>query len=315
MRVIFMGTSGFAVPTLRALSAAGHEVVGVYCQPDRPAGRGRKVRICPIKEAAEELGFPVFQPLRIGGEEVLNTLAGLKPDCIVVAAYGQILPAAVLAMPPYRCINVHASLLPAYRGAAPIQRAIMNGESKTGISIMYMDKGLDTGDILAQAEVTIGPDATAGDLHDQLAELGADLLIRTLTAVADHTAQARPQPEGATYAAKLTPEDEIIDWTKQSGVIHNQIRGLAPWPGAWSTFRGEKIKIWRSQPVEPQPSAEPLSADAPPGCLIDVTETGLICQTGDGLLELTELQPAGKSRMSARAFHNGRGCQKGEIFL
>ncbi|MCL1918188.1 MAG: methionyl-tRNA formyltransferase [Peptococcaceae bacterium] len=337
MRIVFMGTPDFAVPALVTLVGSEHEVIGVLCQPDRVAGRGKKERACSVKERSLALGLPVFQPETLKGAE--GFLTELAPDCIVVAAYGQILPEGILAAPRYGCVNVHASLLPAYRGAAPIHRAVMNGDRETGVTIMRMDKGLDTGDVLAVERVCIGPEATMGEIHDELAAAGARLLLETLRDLERGVGAAKPQPPEGTYAAKLGADDEKIQWTRPASVIHNQIRGLNPWPGAYTWFRGEKVKIWRSRLVRPEyaqvndvvlENSESGDAQGCCGRLVGISARGLLCRTGqeekadagcveneavgEGVLEILEVQPAGKKRMSGRDFYNGRAMETGECF-
>jgi methionyl-tRNA formyltransferase len=318
-----MGTPDFAVPALKALAESEHKVAGVLCQPDRAAGRGNKMKACAVKEAALVLGIPVFQPERV--RLFQGELTELAPECIVVAAYGQILPEWVLELPAFGCINIHASLLPAYRGAAPVHRAVMNGDTVTGVSIMRMDAGLDTGGVLAAEKIAVGPDATMGDIHDDLARLGAALLLETLSRMETGDVEATPQPEGATYAAKIEPDDEIILWSRPATEIHNRIRGLNPWPGARTSFRGDKVKVWASRLVDPHmadlyklekgsASEEQAGAQDLPGSIAGVSVQGLYCRTGNGLLEILQLQPAGKKTMSGRDFYNGRVCEPGEGF-
>jgi methionyl-tRNA formyltransferase len=238
MKLVFMGTPDFAVPSLQALQEAGHQIAGVFTQPDRPAGRGKKMMPSPVKVLAEKLNLPVFQPLKIKTPEAIDSIRKLEPECIVVVAYGQILSPEILNLPPYGCINVHASLLPSYRGAAPIHWAVLNGEQKTGVTTMLMDEGLDTGDMLLAAEYPISSTATTGEVHDALARLGAEVLLKTLRGLQDGTLKPVPQPQEFTYAPPLKREHERIDWSHSALAIHNQIRGLNPWPGAYTTFRG-----------------------------------------------------------------------------
>ncbi|MDR3586374.1 MAG: methionyl-tRNA formyltransferase [Desulfosporosinus sp.] len=317
MRLVFMGTPDFAVPSLRALVGAGHEVVGVFTQPDRPAGRGKNLKPSPVKVAAEGLGLSVFQPERIKTPEGIQQLRILAPDCIIVVAYGQILSREILQLPSKGCINVHASLLPAYRGAAPIHWAVMKGETCTGVTTMLMDDGLDTGDILLKQEVLISNEATTGEIHDELASLGGKLLIDTLNELEMGRLIATPQTGTSNYAPLLKREHERLDWSRRATELHNQIRGLNPWPGAFTTFRGESLKIWRSTPflmTDKDIETEGFSKTAPfyPGQILQVLEDSLLVQTGDGVLQLREVQPAGKRAMSAKDFFNGRHGQVGE---
>lgn len=316
MRLVFMGTPDFAVPSLQALVKAGHEVVGVYTQPDRPAGRGKQLKSSPVKIAAEEFGLPVFQPDSIKAQEVVEHIRRLQPECIVVVAYGQILPQAILALPPKGCINVHASLLPQYRGAAPVHWAIMQGEAVTGVTTMLMDEGLDTGDMLLKKQYKIAEEATTGEVYDALAVDGGELIVETLCQAEAgklvHTAQTGP----SSYAPLLTRETEKICWERSGQDIHNQIRGLNPWPGAFTFFRGEIIKVWCSSVIagEKADFSLPGAGDARPGTIVGVSDNGLIVQTGTGHLLVREVQPAGKRAMPARDFFLGRHGQSGEQF-
>ncbi len=320
MRIVFMGTPDFAVPSLQSLVKAGYEVVGVFTQPDRPAGRGKKLKPSPVKVAAEELGLAVFQPHKIKTPEAIHQLRDLAPDSIIVVAYGQILSKEILQLPTKGCINVHASLLPAYRGAAPIHWAVMKGENRTGVTTMLMDEGLDTGDILLQREAAISNEATTGELHDRLAVLGGELLIDTLHELEMGKLIATPQTGESNYAPLLKREHESLNWTRPAAELHDQIRGLNPWPGAFTSFRGENLKIWRSTPWQ-QKEEDPISnrekevkAVAEPGEIIRVLGEGLLVQTGDGVLQILEVQPAGKRAMPGRDFFNGRHGQAGEKF-
>jgi len=323
MRVVFMGTPDFAVPTLRALADSGQNIVGVFTQPDRPAGRGKKLKPSPVKVVAEELGLPVFQPETIKTEEWIRQLKDLAPESIIVVAYGQILSKEILQLPVRGCINVHASLLPAYRGAAPIHWAIIKGETITGVTTMQMDEGLDTGDMLLKQEIMISNESTTGEIHDKLAALGAELLIDTLNQLEKGSLIPTPQTGESNYAPLLKREHERLDWSRRATDLHDQIRGLNPWPGAFATFRGENLKVWRSIPFLPQDSATtiemgseaPNTASADPGQIIQVLGDGLLVQTGEGILRLLEVQPAGKRSMPARDFFNGRHGQVGEQFI
>ncbi|EGW38654.1 methionyl-tRNA formyltransferase [Desulfosporosinus sp. OT] len=329
MRLVFMGTPDFAVPSLQALVKGGHEVVGVFTQPDRPAGRGKNLKPSPVKVAAEELGLPIFQPEKIKTPEGIQQLRALAPESIIVVAYGQILSREILQLPSKGCINVHASLLPSYRGAAPIHWAVMKGETHTGVTTMLMDEGLDTGDMLLKGEILISNEATTGEIHDELASLGGKLLIDTLSELELGRLFATPQTGKSNYAPLLKREHEQLDWSRKAAELHHQIRGLNPWPGAFTTFRGENLKIWRSAPFlgtdknvgaegtrfEPRISNfEPRVKAAEPGQILQVLEDSLVVQTGDGVLQILEVQPAGKRAMLARDFFNGRHGQAGEKF-
>lgn len=302
MRIVFMGTPDFAVPSLLALLQYNHEVVAVVTQPDKPSGRGKKLRPSPVKTAALAAGLAVYQPLKVREPAFVEVLRDLGPDIIVVAAFGQILPAEILYLPPHGCINVHASLLPAYRGAAPIHRAVINGEQQTGVTIMQMDTGLDTGALLLQDRIPIGPDDTVGLVHDRLAELGAKLVIEALELIENHRVQPVPQDDSrSSYASMLTRSDEIIRWERDAVAIKNQVRGLNPWPGA-RTYLGDKLlKVWRVSVVRDCPAG-----GAEPGQLLEAGgDRGILVQTGGGVLSIDELQLQGKKRMSAADFLRG----------
>ena len=245
MRVVFMGTPDFSVGTLEALAAAGHEIVGVVTQPDKQKGRGKQVQPTPVKEAANRLGLPVYQPAKVRDPEFVETLRTLQPDVIVVVAFGQLIPASVLELPKYGCINVHASLLPAYRGAAPIQWAVINGEKESGVTIMQMDAGLDTGDMLAKTVVPLDPEETGGSLFDKLSHAGAELLTETLEKLVQGTLVPEKQPEESPteYARMIKKEDGRIDWTRPAAEIERLIRGMNPWPSAYTKLDGKTVKI------------------------------------------------------------------------
>jgi len=294
LRLAFMGTPDFAIPALRALLAAGHELAAVYTQPPRRAGRGRKERRSPVHELALAHGLEVRTPASLKAAEVQADFAALGLDAAVVVAYGQILPPAILKAPRLGCVNVHASLLPRWRGAAPIQRAIMAGDVQTGVTIMLMDEGLDTGPLLLDEAVPIAPGATAGDLHDCLAARGAPLLLRALAGLADGTLAPRPQPAtGATYAPKIDKAEARIDWRRSADEIDRLIRGLSPAPGAWFAAGGARIKVLR---------AELAAGSGAPGAVIGAPLT-VAC--GDGALALSLVQRAGKGPMAARDFVRG----------
>ena len=309
-----MGTPDFAVPTLRALVENGHDVVGVFTQPDRPAGRGKNLRPSPVKVAAQELGLSIYQPEKVKTPESIQLLSELGPEAIIVVAYGQILTKEILELPRFGCINVHASLLPDLRGAAPIHWAIIHGEKKTGVTTMQMDVGLDTGDMLMKAECPISEESTTGEVHDALAQLGGELLIKTLSALAKGELDATPQVGETRYASLLKRDHEKIQWSKSAQDIHNQIRGLNPWPGAYTTFRDENLKVWKSKVYnEALTTSTPLTSTAL-GEVLESTNDGLLVQTGEGIILITEVQPAGKKAMSARDFFLGRRAQAGERF-
>jgi len=297
MRVVFLGTPDFAVPSLQALAAA-HDVVAVFTQPDRPKGRGNQLAQSPVKQAALALRIPVHQPDRIRHAENLEVLRGLSPDLMVVVGYGQIIPQSLIDLPPHGILNVHASLLPKYRGAAPIQWAIARGETRTGVTIMQIDAGLDTGDMLLAELVNIEPDETAPELSGRLAFLGAELLIKALCHIAEGTViRTKQDAASATLAPILRKEDGQIDWKLPAATIYNRLRGFTPWPGAYTMFRKNKLLIWRAQPHGDMHLA--------PGEL-RVEKKRLWAGCGEAsALELLELQPAGKSRLTVEAFLNG----------
>ena len=298
-----MGTPAFAVPTLDRIVAAGHRVEGVFTQPDRPKGRGRKDAMPPVKEAALRLGLAVHQPERVRSVEIIEQLRALAPEAMVVVGYGQILPKAILDIPPWGSINVHASLLPKYRGAAPIQWAIARGETRTGVTTMLINDGLDTGDVLLRWETEIGPDENAGELGARLAEAGADLLVRTLAELD----AIRPEPQDdaqATYAPILKKEDGKIDWHLSAREILNRIRGFEPWPGGYGFLRGQRLQISKAAEGD---------AKAPPGAL-RVLNRKLYAGCGSGeTIELREVQLEGKKRMTAAAFLNGFPLNDNEV--
>ena len=298
-RIVFMGTPHFAVPTLEAL-AAEHDLVAVVTQPDRPAGRGKKVVASPVKKAAQARALPVFQPPTLRTPEAVERLAAWKPDVIVVAAFGQLLDTPVLELPPFGCLNIHASLLPRYRGAAPIPAAILAGESLTGVTIMRLDEGLDTGPILAQAELPIQPTDTTGSLTAKLADLGARLLLETLPGWIEGAIQPRPQDdEQATYCRPLRKQDGQLDWTRPAWYLDRQIRACDPWPGAYTTWQGRRLKVLRARPWSDWPG------QAEPGQVLAL-EGGIGVGAGAGILELLVVQLAGKKPLSAETFVRGQ---------
>jgi methionyl-tRNA formyltransferase len=301
MRCVFLGTPAFAVPTLEALVAAGHDVVCVVTQPDRTSGRGQQLTASPVKEAALRFRLPVYQPERIRRPEAVQYLAALKPDAMVVVGYGQIIPQSVIDIPPHGIVNVHASLLPKYRGAGPVQWAIANGETRTGVTTMRIDAGLDTGDMLLKAETDIGPEETAVELGARLAEMGAPLLVETLESIASIVPQ-KQDPAQATYAPLLKKEDGLIDWRQTAQAIHNRVCGFQPWPGAYTRFRGQQLHIWKSRAA-----AGELGA---PGRLL---RHPLRAVCGEGALELIEVQLEGRKRIAAEAFANGQRITDGDI--
>ncbi|WP_114008531.1 methionyl-tRNA formyltransferase [Cohaesibacter intestini] len=306
MRVIFMGTPDFAVPTLMEIVGQGHDVVAVYSQPPRPAGRGMDERKSPVHEKASLLGLPVFTPTSLKSEEEQEKFRALDADVAVVVAYGLLLPKAILDAPVEGCLNLHGSLLPRWRGAAPIQRAIMAGDAETGVQVMRMDEGLDTGDIAMSETIAITNTMTAQDLHDRMMVLGADLMVRALAALSRGSLGSQPQPEeGVTYAKKIDKAEARIDFASPASEIHNKIRGLSPFPGAWCemTIRGkaQRVKILRSELAEGQGAPGTLLGD------------GMTVACGDGAIRLVELQRAGKGAMKADDFQRGADLKVGEV--
>jgi methionyl-tRNA formyltransferase len=313
LRIIFFGTPEFAVPTLRELLAAGHDVAAVVTQPDRPRGRGQKPSPGPVKVFAEDRSLRVLQPDRLRDEGFLALLAELAPDLGVVAAYGKILPAAILASPRLGLINVHASLLPRWRGASPIHRAVMAGDTETGVSIMRVVQALDAGGVFARTRRPIGPDETSDDVERDLAGLGARLVLPVIDALAAGTAADAPQEDTlVTYAPRLTREDGVIAWSEPAAVIHNQVRGLHPWPHAVTTLEGARVIVLRTSlaPAPPQPAGQ-----ARPGEVLVIGRDGLIVQAGDGRpISLLQLQAEGRRALGARDFAAGARVQAGARF-
>ena len=307
MRVIFMGTPDFAVYSLKALLTQ-HEVIAVVSQPDKPKGRGKKLVPTPVKEFALAQGLQVFQPEKARDSEFVSLLKELNPDVIAVTAFGQLLPESILNIPQYGCINVHGSLLPKYRGAAPMQWAIINGEKATGITTMFMAKGMDTGDMLLKTEVEITPQDNFASIHDKMAQAGAGLLLETLDALQAGTVERVPQDhEAATYAPMITKETGHIDWTKSAWDIINLMRGLDPAPGAYAICEGEPLKLFKGM------KAEGDYRQGKPGEVIDITKKGFVVKCGDGALTITELQATGKKRMPADAYLRGHAMNKGVL--
>lgn len=338
MRIVFFGTAEFAVPSLEAVIAAGHEVLAVVTQPDKPQGRGRQLVASPIKMAAERRGLPVLQPRRVRFDSFLAIMRDLSPDVLALAAFGQVIPQALLDLPPLGPINVHGSLLPKYRGAAPIQRALMAGETETGVTTMWMDATLDTGDMLLEASLTVAPDDTAGTLTPRLALLGADLLIQTLEGLQNGTLARRKQDGSqATFAPAITPEDGIIRWEESASGICNRIRGVSPKPGAYSQIKGKRVKIVTALPVASLPLQTPslqsplsvsgktqpdnqetsLEFGSEPGTVIgrQKSPAGLLVAAGSGtVLLLTAVQPDNGKRMAASDWALGQRLVQGDKF-
>ena len=307
MRIVFMGTPDFAVPTLTALIEGGHEVVAVVTQPDKPKGRGKAVLMTPVKEKAIEYEIPVYQPVKVRDPEFVELLKTMAPDAIVVVAFGQILPKSILDLPKYGCVNVHASLLPKYRGAAPIQWAVIDGEKESGVTTMMMDVGLDTGDMLEQKAIPLDEKETGGSLFDKLSGVGAKLCVKTMEAIENGTAVYTPQDDAlATHTGKIQKEMGSIDWSKDAEVIERLVRGLNPWPSAYTRIDDKNLKIWRAKVISHE-------VKAAPGCILKVTKDELEVQTGNGVLALLEVQLEGKKRMTTDAFLRGYQVTEGSF--
>lgn len=305
MRIVFMGTSQFAVPALEKLINTSCEVVGVVTQPDRPKGRGNKVTPSPVKDFAQSVNIPVYQPHKIKEPDAVDFITSWQPDLIIVVSYGQIIPPQILQLPPAGCINIHASLLPRYRGAAPIQRCLMNGDIKTGITTMFMDEGLDTGDILLQEEVAINDETNYGELHDLLAHTGADLIIKTIKKLKEGTlARTKQNDKDSTYAEMIRKADELINWQDDALKIYNQIRGLNPQPGACTLLDNRTLKIFKACLVDEHQAGQP-------GEITAVLPEGFIVKTGSLALEILELQKEGKKRINTKEFLKGHSLKTG----
>jgi methionyl-tRNA formyltransferase len=306
MRVVFLGTPEFAVPTLDALASGAHEILAVYTQPDRPKGRGGRVAASPVKNAAIRLKLPMFQPERIRRPENVATLEALRPDVIVVVGYGQIIPQSIIDIPRHGILNVHASLLPKYRGAAPIQWAVANGDTETGVTIMRIDAGLDTGDMLLKWTTPILPNETTPELSGRLATAGASLLIEALQGIEAGTAEYTPQNGSQTsYAPILKKEDGRIDWSQEAWSIYNRLRGFTPWPGAYCTFRSRTLHVLQAAPLD-------TAVSGAPGALHPDKRRLFVTCGGNTSLELLEVQLEGKKRMGIADFLNGHSLQPGE---
>ncbi len=309
MKIIFMGTPDFSVGTLEALIEAGHEVCLVVTQPDKPKGRGKEMQFTPVKEAAVKHGIPVFQPVKVRQPECIEELKKYDADVMIVVAFGQILPKEILEMTPYGCINVHASLLPAYRGAAPIQWAVIRGDKVSGVTTMQMDEGLDTGDMIMKTEVVLSEDETGESLHDKLAEAGAKLCVETLKAVEAGTAVRTPQKETTTpYAKMLDKKMGDIDWNQSAEAIERLVRGLNSWPSAYTHWGKKVVKIWKAKAIDEEKNT------ALPGTIMYVAKDYFSVQTGKGILNVYELQIPGKKRMETSAFLRGYTMEVGTVF-
>lgn len=309
MKIVFMGTPDFAVGTLHALAESEHEILAVVTQPDKPKGRGKALQPTPVKEEAMRYGIPVYQPKKVREEEFQVVLRELNPDLIVVVAFGQLIPKSILELPRYGCVNVHASLLPKYRGAAPIQWAVIDGEKESGVTIMKMDEGLDTGDMIAKTVVPLASDETGGSLFDKLSQVGAQLLLDTIPALEEGTVVCEKQPEESPtpYAAMLNKKMGLIDWSQDASVIECLIRGLNPWPSAYTYLKGKTLKIWQAKVVEKQHEEEP-------GTIIEVDKKHLVVACKTNALLIERLQLEGKKQMETEAFLRGYAIETGAQF-
>lgn len=317
MRVVFMGTPDFSVGALESLIEAGHQVAAVVTQPDKPKGRGKEVQMTPVKTCAQKHGIPVFQPVKIREPEAVETLRGYQADIFVVAAFGQILTEEILGMPRYGCVNIHASLLPRYRGAGPIQWAIINGEKITGVTIMQMDKGIDTGDMLLKTEVPIASDETGDTLHDKLAAAGARLIVEALAKIeAGDVTPVRQNDADSCYAKMLQKSMGKIDWQMEAEKLDCLIRGLISWPGASTVYRGKNLKIWQEEvaSAEEMATGAGFMDSATPGTVVRVDRDAFYVQTGQGVLKILAVQPEGKKRMAVKDFLLGYPVKPGDIF-
>lgn len=312
MRIVFMGTPDYAAGALQALVEAGHQITAVVTQPDRPRGRGKELAFSPVKEYALSQGIEVFQPVRIKQPESVEALKRYEADVYVVAAFGQILSAQILGMPRLGCLNIHASLLPRYRGAAPIPWAILNGDEKTGITIMQMDEGVDTGDILMQKELPIGEDETADSLYDKLTHLGAEMIVEALVLLEEgRLTPVRQKEEDATHVGKLHKDFGRIKWQEAADVIARKVRGLNSWPSAYTFFRGRRLKIWEASALSEASAQNTEQIQC--GMIVGVEKDAFYVRTGDGVLKITSVQPEGKKRMHVKEFLLGYPVVQGEI--
>ncbi|MBS6507720.1 MAG: methionyl-tRNA formyltransferase [Paraclostridium bifermentans] len=299
MKIVFMGTPEFAVPCLQKIIDEGHEVVAVVTQPDKPKGRGKKLAMPPVKELALKYDIPVYQPLKAREESFVDTLKEMNPELIVVVAFGQILPKSILDIPKYGCVNVHASLLPRYRGAAPLNWVIINGEEKTGVTTMYMDEGLDTGDMILKSEIPLDDEITAGELHDKMMIDGAKVLKETIDLIEKGEAPREKQSnEDTCYSPIMNKSLGNIDWKKSAIYIHNLVRGINPWPSAYTTYEGQTMKIWKTKVID-------KNSDKDPGTIISVDKEGINVSTSEGIVQIKEIQMAGKKRMEVPEYIKG----------
>lgn len=307
MKVVFMGTPDIAVPCLQKIIDEGHEVIGVVTQPDKPKGRGKKLGMSPVKELALKYDIPVYQPIRARDDEFVQTLKHLNPELIVVVAFGQILPKAILDIPKLGCINVHVSLLPKYRGAAPINWVIINGEQKTGVTTMYMDEGLDTGDMILKSEVDLDDNITAGELHDKMMEIGADTLKQTMDLIEKGCAPRETQNHDEfSYAPIMNKSLGNIKWNNSAKEIHNLVRGVNPWPSAYTIYNGDTMKIWKTEVLGER-------SDKTPGTILKVDKDGIRISTEDNIILVKEIQMPGKKRVLVSEYIKGNTIESGAI--
>ena len=308
MRIVYMGTPDFSVPALKALVEAGHDVVAVVTQPDKPKGRGKEIQMTPVKEQALEFHIPVYQPVKARDPEFVKILSDLAPDVMVVAAFGQLLPKSILDIPKYGCVNIHASLLPKYRGASPIQHAVINGEKESGITTMMMAEGLDTGDMLDQEILALDPKETGGSLHDRLSEVGGTLILKTLKKLEEGTAVRTPQDDTkSSYVGMIKKSMGDIDWSMEAQAIERLVRGLNPWPSAYTSWNNKVIKIWEASVVDKE-------YEGVYGQVVEAGRDRLVVKTGKGGLSICELQLQGKKRMDVGAFLRGYSIAEGTVF-
>ncbi len=309
MKIVYMGTPDFAVPPLRALAEGGYEIAAVITQPDKPKGRGKTLMPTPVKEEAMKHGIPVYQPKKVRDPEFMDILKGIQPDVIVVAAFGQIISRELLELPKLGCINIHASLLPKYRGAAPIQQAVINGEKESGVTIMRMGTGIDTGDMISQVIVPLAEDETGGSLFDKLSLAGAELLVKTLPSIENGTAvyQKQPKESPTPYASMITKQMGCMDFTKGALELERLVRGLNPWPSAYTCLNGKNLKIWKSR------ASAFDQTDALPGTILQMDKSGIYVACSKGVLILEEVQLEGKKRMDADAFLRGYHLEAGTV--
>lgn len=309
LRIIFAGTPEFSVAPLQTLIDSEHEIIAVYTQPDRPAGRGRKLTASPVKKLAEQENIPVFQPLSLKGQDEQNTIADLEADLMIVVAYGLILPQAVLDAPNMGCLNIHASLLPRWRGAAPIQRAIESGDAQTGVTIMQMDAGLDTGDMLHKVYTDINPDDSAQTLHDRLSTLGCEALMATIEGLIENRITAEKQNEAeVTYAEKLSKDEALINWSEPADRIIRKIQAFNPWPVAFTQFKDKPLRIWQARNLNDE-EQQSLNSESSTGEVVAVNKDGMFVAAGDKPICIQQLQPAGKKAMNAYDFAQSRNLQ------